>query len=304
MGATNYAFLKRVMHTRNAEEKTPEGGAETQFMRYPENLVTDIGLEAVFGINKYGKFTADQYAGLEHVISMLSEKQKKAVQLRYNDRLTFQKCADQLGCSRQRVYSAIDRILKKLRQPENIAFIRDGYLKTELTLMKQSVERIRDILQEQKKRRPLMTEEDAVKLVFQGMLGVGHLVISEETASERLHEEMERLEPDADEPLVEWVSPEWFRLNLRAAKAKGITEERIARMLFQSAQRNPLGFTRKNVYTYCTAMDHTTRMREVAERVLDETWLPSHSEQYRHAYHPAYRVLHKDFMRYGKKKGN
>ena len=33
------------------------------------------------------------------------------------------------------------------------------------------------------------------------------------------------------------------------------------------------------------------------EKVLEETYLPSHSRQYREAYHPAYRVLHQDFRK-------
>ena len=39
------------------------------------------------------------------------------------------------------------------------------------------------------------------------------------------------------------------------------------------------------------------RMKAAARRVLEEDWLPSHSEQYREAYRPAYRVLHKDFRK-------
>ena len=37
---------------------------------------------------------------------------------------------------------------------------------------------------------------------------------------------------------------------------------------------------------------------EKAAKVLDEHWLPRHSEQYRAAYHPAYRVLYKDFKKF------
>jgi len=36
-------------------------------------------------------------------------------------------------------------------------------------------------------------------------------------------------------------------------------------------------------------------MKEVAEKVLDENYLPSHSAGYRAAYKPSYRVLYKDF---------
>jgi len=39
------------------------------------------------------------------------------------------------------------------------------------------------------------------------------------------------------------------------------------------------------------------KMKAAAEKVLDENWLPSHSDQYRNAYHPAYRVVYKDYKK-------
>ena len=108
---------------------------------------------------------------------------------------------------------------------------------------------------------------------------------------------MSGLEPNADELLTEGVSPQWFRLNLRAAKAKDMKEAEIAHMLCESAKRRPLSFTRRNVYNFCVKLDGSDRMEAAARRVLDESWLPSHSEEYRAAYHPAYRVLHNDFRR-------
>ena len=38
--------------------------------------------------------------------------------------------------------------------------------------------------------------------------------------------------------------------------------------------------------------------KAAAEKVLDENWLPSHSEAYREAYKPAYRVLHTDYRKF------
>ena len=151
------------------------------------------------------------------------------------------------------------------------------------------------LLRAQQARYPLMTEEDVVKFVFQGMLGVGHLIASEEAALKRLHEEMAGLAPESREPLVEWISPDWFRMNLRAAKAKGIDEAVISGMVCRSARRAPLSFSRRDVYDFCVGLEGSDRMRAAAERVLDDAWLPSHSRQYREAYHPAYRVLYRDF---------
>ena len=150
----------------------------------------------------------------------------------------------------------------------------------------------------QKKRYPLMNEEDVVKFAFQGMLGVGHLISSEEDAVKYLQEEMSGLEPDHEEPYIEKISPDWLRMNLRAAKARGIREADIAWMLCRSAQRKPLSFTRQNVYNFCVKLDGSEQMKQAAAKILDENWLPGHSQQYREAYHPAYRVLHKDFRKF------
>ena len=182
--------------------------------------------------------------------------------------------------------------------PSCIVFIRDGFGKTELALKIACAEEMKRCLIAQKKRYPLMNEEDVVKFVFQGMLGVGHLIHSQEDAANRLHAEMDGLEPNEEEPYIEKISPDWLRMNLRAAKARGVREEDIAYMLCQSALKKPLSFTRQNVYNFCVRLDGSERMKQAAAKVLDENWLPSHSQRYREAYHPAYRVLHKNYRKF------
>ena len=227
----------------------------------------------------------------------LSEKEQELLRLRYREGRTLQECGERFGFSRERARQILARAVKKLRHPSRAAFIRDGYKKAELALMIKCAESIKKNLLSERKRRPMMTEEDAVKFAFQGMLGVGHLVPSESAALERLHTEMTGLKADPDEKLTERLSPQWFRLNLRAAKAKGLREEDIAYMLCRSAEKKPLDFTRRNVYNFCVKLDGSVRMKAAAQCVLDENRLPSHSDAYREAYSPAYRVLHMDFIR-------
>lgn len=265
---------------------------------WPENLITDIGLQRVFGKDEYPGLSPDQLAGLEHAIGLQHERERVILQLHYREKQTFHACGDRFGVSRQRAQQIAARGVKKLRHPSYLAYIRDGYEKTELALKIACAEEMKRRLSAQKKQYPLMNEEDVVKFAFQGMLGVGHLIRSREEALNRLREEMDRLEPDDREPFTEKISPEWLRMNLRAAKAKGITAEDIAYMLFRSAQEKPLSFTRQNVYNFCVKLDGSERMKQAAARILDENWLPSHSEQYREAYRPAYRVLHKSFRKF------
>ena len=144
----------------------------------------------------------------------------------------------------------------------------------------------------QQQRYPQMNEEDVVKFAFQAFLGVGHLIGSEDAALDYLQKEMAELRPDENEPLTEELSPEWLRLNLRPARARGISPGQIARLLYISA-RQPISHTRQDVYGFCTALDPGDRMKAAAQNVLNPNWLPRHSEAYRAAYRPAYRVLHR-----------
>ncbi len=154
----------------------------------------------------------------------------------------------------------------------------------------------------QRNRYPLMNAEDVVKLVFQGMMGVGHLIRDPGAALEWLKKEMDGLDaPDVaspiEEPLIEELSTSWVRLNLRPARASGMTAEEIAGHLMRSAASCPPAFTREDVRILCESLDPGEEMKAAAARLQDEDWLPSHSAAYRAAYHPSYRVLRKSFSR-------
>ena len=56
------------------------------------------------------------------------------------------------------------------------------------------------------------------------------------SGAERLKAEMEGIEAAEDEPLIEKISTDWVRLNLRPAKAKGMSAEEIAWYLVRSAE--------------------------------------------------------------------
>ena len=140
--------------------------------------------------------------------------------------------------------------------------------------------------------------EDTVKFVFQALLGVGHLLAGPEETAGRIAREMAALRADPDEPLIEPLSPAWCRLNLRRAMAEGLEPRVIAGLML--ASESPLPMTRRDVYDCCgeLARSGEGRITEEAplERILDEGWLPSHSEAYREARHPAYRVISADWI--------
>ena len=101
---------------------------------YPENLITDIGLELIFDKPEYIPLSDDQKAGLDQVIGTLLEREQKMIQLRYMEKQTLQEIGEHYGLSRERVRQVIAKGLRKLRHPSRIAFIRDGCDKAELNL--------------------------------------------------------------------------------------------------------------------------------------------------------------------------
>ena len=271
---------------------------ESEKTPYPENLLADIGLELFFENNEYTELNEDQLAGLSHAIKTIRPREQEMIQLRYESHETLQEIGDRYGISRERVRQVIAKGVRKLRHPSRTVFVRNGLDKTELVLKIACAEEMKKQLQVQRKRYPLMNEEDVVKFAFQGMLGVGHLINSEAEAKDRLMVEMASLEPNDSEPLIEKISTDWVRLNLRPAKAEGMQVDDLAWYLVRSSEWGTLSFTRQNVYNFCVKLDDSDKMKAAAQSVLDENWLPSHSTQYREVYHPAYRVFYKDFKKF------
>lgn len=148
-------------------------------------------------------------------------------------------------------------------------------------------------LDEQRGIRPAMRAQDAVKFIFQAMLGVGHLLSSRGRVRDFIANEMENLQPDPSEPLCETLSPSWSRLNLKHAKAVRIEPDTIAGLML--AAQPTMQFTRQDVFETCRramrlSPGHSADRAELAN-ILDENWLPSHSDAYREEYDPAYRVI-------------
>ena len=134
-------------------------------------------------------------------------------------------------------------------------------------------------------------EADAVKLVFQALLGCGHLLADEETVTARVRQELSGLEASGEEPLFEPLSRDYGRLNLRPAMARGLRAEWIARLMLMSDQPKA---TRADVAALLKELNREGRLclrEDWSGRITDPHWLPNHSEAYRAAHHPAYRVI-------------
>lgn len=145
---------------------------------------------------------------------------------------------------------------------------------------------------------PAMTAQDMVKLVFQAHCGCGHLLAEEGSVLAYIEREESTLTPDAAEPLTEPLGERYCRLNLRRAMAEGIQPLWIARMM----RLSPISNDRDAAYRELAALPKTALPRAelltLARRLMEEPdWLPGHSEPYRQAYAPAYRVIGRTWER-------
>ena len=281
------------------QKKERKTSSNAEKLSYPENLITDIGLETVFGDNEYTPLNDDQLKGLKKAIESIHPREQEALCIRYEQQGTLQVVGDHFSFSRERARQIIVKALRKLRNPLRLDYIKEGYEAAELRRKLQCAEDLKKNLVAHLKEHPLATEDDIVKFVFQGMLGVGHLISSHQKTLAYIVQEMDSIQSDDNEPLIEKLSTFWVRMNLRAAKARGMRPTDIEMRVYYSAKYNPVSFTRQNVYNFCMKLEGIDRekMKSAAENVLDENWLPSHSEQYRNAYHPAYRVVYKDYKK-------
>jgi len=156
------------------------------------------------------------------------------------------------------------------------------------------------------RRYPLMEIQDLVKLAYQASQGSGHLVASEADALAFLHAESEQAMADpyeADAIVCEPAGPDFCRVHLRALPAAGLSLGTVARVFFLTAAEPPAGQTALD--------DLLGQVRSALGQGLPlarpiglddwDRWIASyratgcpavhHSDTYRRAYRPAYRLV-------------
>lgn len=164
-------------------------------------------------------------------------------------------------------------------------------------------EKVKALLLEHHERRPLMRGTDYYKLLYQGVFGVGHIM--GDGAWGRLTREAAGLDLDdqPDEPLVEAVSADgaMVRVNLRPYLRGGHHLE----ALFEAMKATALveGSTDEfmEAWTVLIELVHEGLIEidpsELEEELREKGVTPHHhSEAYREAYSPAYRVVKRETL--------
>ena len=165
------------------------------------------------------------------------------------------------------------------------------------------MEELKAILITHAKRYPLMQPTDAVKLIYQNEFGGGHLIRDEQACLNYLRQEYASAEKDPTAALYEDIGNGIVRVNLAAVKPEDL--EQLGRDFIRSAAKhkgtldsflNKLEVLRMLTTEGVFAFDLDALNTYLSEYKAAGYPAVSHSEQYRQAYKPAYRIIRNAYL--------
>jgi len=154
------------------------------------------------------------------------------------------------------------------------------------------------ILRSHAKRYPLMQPCDAVKLIYQNEFGGGHLIRDEDACLNYLRQEYASVEKNPATPLYEDIGNNIVRVNLTALKEEDLAQ--LGKDFIASAAKHTGtldGFLNKLEVLISLTADGVFAFDVDALKIYLSEYKAagypavSHSEPYRQAYKPAYRVI-------------
>lgn len=160
------------------------------------------------------------------------------------------------------------------------------------------MEELVKILTDHAVRYPAMEPTDAVKLIYQNEFGGGHLIREEARCLEYLRREYEQTLHDPDAARWEDLGNGILRVNLAALPREEL--DRLSQVFLQSAAAHPgqmRRFLKKlellRQMTQSGTFGFSTEELDAYLASYAQAGYPavSHSEAYRAAYHPAYRIV-------------
>ena len=161
------------------------------------------------------------------------------------------------------------------------------------------MQELKEILLRHAGKYPLMQPTDAVKLLYQNEFGGGHLIQDEAACLSYLYREYAAT-LQTDVPLLEEIGNGIVRVYLAALDSHGYTPEQLGQDFIRSAstlQGSSDSFLKKlSLLEELTQMGlmpfSSDALTDYLIQYKSAGYPPvSHSDIYRNAYHPAYRVL-------------
>lgn len=157
---------------------------------------------------------------------------------------------------------------------------------------------LQQILLDHAARYPAMEPTDGVKLIYQNEFGGGHLIKDEAACLAYLRREYELVEKSGQVPLYESIGNGIVRVNLAAVQETDL--EKLGQAFIRSAAihqgnlesfKEKLGLLRQMTQQHCFGF--SSEALEAYLEAYEKAGFPpvSHSESYRAAYHPAYRIV-------------
>lgn len=164
------------------------------------------------------------------------------------------------------------------------------------------MEELKAILIAHAKRYPLMQPTDAVKLIYQNEFGGGHLIRDEQACLNYLRREYDSIVKDPNAPLYEEIGNGIVRVNLAAVKPEDL--EQLGKDFIRSAAEHTgsmeqflqkldlLRLVTRSGYFKFGILELECHLSEYIQSGCP---MVSHSEIYRNAYQPAYRVILQEY---------
>lgn len=149
---------------------------------------------------------------------------------------------------------------------------------------------------------PLSKPRDIVKLLYQCEFGPAHAISDPAAALEYLKKEYSQVRQE-EGPLLEYIGNGYARLNLKTMDANGVTPEEASECFVKSAApagdkaefASKLARLAKDRLLNALAPELAPELAPyIAEYVAAGCPAVHHSEEYRRAYSPAYRVVKAD----------
>lgn len=161
------------------------------------------------------------------------------------------------------------------------------------------MERFQTFLREQLGLHPAMQPRDVAKMCYQACCGAEHLLSDVEGVRRYFDSEYAETPADAALPLYEQISEGICRVNLGAWKAAGLDGAWLFRMF---ADTKAAGGTAESMVAYLDAAESVLSLGEAwteFRRGYEAEGMPPvrHTEQYRVAEHPAYRIVDTKYLR-------
>lgn len=150
---------------------------------------------------------------------------------------------------------------------------------------------------------------DAIKFLYQNAFGCGHLLADESVCARAVETEISQTQPEPDAPVCEPLGDGLCRLNLRSPQVRALPPIRIARMMLATAERfqgsarrfsTNMNHLRSLAVRYGADADAAFQRLPFTAQALEAAFAsygaagnpyPRHSDRYRSAYGPAYRVV-------------